>query len=134
MKTHELISPFQGLVSWRCHYIVRCLMLDNEALKGQAPTGLYTLGWGNALSYTNRIMRSPEGAEYANEAVPPLAIKNNQIPKSPKGAEYINAAASPLANKNNQTPKSPVGAEYANEAASPLANKNNQTPKSPVGA
>lgn len=67
MKTSFTITPFQGLVSWRCHFIQLYGMLADYAL-----SGLFGL-------------LSPEGARYANDGHSPSEKKTkNKI--SPEGA------------------------------------------------
>lgn len=71
MKAQFHISPFQGFVSWRCHFIEHRPMLADVALLGEAPTVQPILGWGNALSDDNTELRSPE-AIYANTGCSPV--------------------------------------------------------------
>lgn len=113
MRTAFTISPFQGLVSWRCHFIPLHGMLADYAL-----SGLFGL-------------LSPEGATYTNEAVSP---SDRQIPHcpiladyalsglfgllSPEGATYMNDGGNP---SDTQTPQitSPEGETYTTDGHRP---------------
>ncbi|MBK6824138.1 MAG: hypothetical protein IPG87_14580 [Saprospiraceae bacterium] len=57
---------------------------------------------GNAAT-TEKIIKSPEGVVYINEAVTPLATKKKNTTKSPEGAIYDNEAVTPLATKKKIT-------------------------------
>ena len=88
MIAEVYISPFQGLVSWRCHFIERCSMLVYHALSGLiplcvpfSPERASSANDGHSPSDKKIILTSPEGAGgYNSEGITPPAANDGHSP------------------------------------------------------